>query len=329
MTISPEVLDAYHRQRAEAGDPVVFPSYLSFVWTSFVLSVVQSALNAAVFLVLTFSATFLLLQLIVDALHGDTSLLRPTFIPFALFSDFLFSFVLLFFLSRDPRIVQGRWLSKPAYFRLRIVGLHRLLSSSPYHRMRYHLWYQQRQLTSLCVLDTLASLLVYLPATLTTTALANAAPPHSPIQFFMRAATAVCLLAFIVAQLTLLHCALQWAADRCGGGLGGVGGGKGEERLLEGMGGEGEEGLGQPLPQDRVEFGRVEPVGRAGGGGRGWEDDGGGEVSVYASHVSFEERNSQGLSLSRGSEEERLEELSRGSSRSEAASVGRGIGVEE
>ena len=225
MTISPEVLDAYHRQRAEAGDPVVFPSYLSFVWTSFALSVVQSALNAVVFLVLTFSSTFYLLQLFVDALHDDTSLLRPALIPFALFSDFAFSCVLLFCLSRDARVAEGRWLSKAAYFRLRIIGLHRLLSASPYHRMRYHLWYQQRQLTSLCVVDTLASLLIYLPACLTTNALADAAPPHTPIEPFMRAAAALCLLAFGVAQLTLLHCGLQWVADRCCGGVGGPRGG--------------------------------------------------------------------------------------------------------
>ena len=331
MTIRAAELDAYHHQCAEAGDSAVFPSKRSFVFTSFLLSVLQTGLSSLVFFLLTVATALYVLQLCVNLLwhDGDATLLAPAFLPFAFLFDFLLSFLGLALLSRTPRVANDRWMAKEAYFRLRMLALHRLLSRSSYHRMRYHLWYQQRQLSRLWLLDSAASLLVYVPGALTARALSREAGTQSNAAAFLDAVAVTCCVAFAAAQLTALHRLAQWLLDV---------GCCAEPRRRSTLSGvlprpahaaaaddavavaqhyvefrDEDEGFGQLVPADRVEFEWRPPPHAlpAPHAGRMAVESGAISVSALsAAHHSFDERHDSGsLVHSRSREEEKADAL--------------------
>ena len=264
MTIADAHLESFFRHRLSAGDVIIFPFLFSFVFSSFLLSVLLTAVNALIVSPLLFMIAFLyLLQLSSALSHDDATLLRdPALIPFAFFSDLFISFALLLYLSRPVRVAGGALSAKAAYFRLRVVGFNRLVSCSSCDRMLYQLWYQQRELTALWVIDTSTSILVYAPACINAYALSQTAEEGSSPYLFLRVSAIIFAVACVLAQATAVHAALQWLVDGCRREVG-------EKRRPEVAPcqlneevdyaelSEGDEVIGRPLPMERLEFSKV------------------------------------------------------------------------
>jgi len=207
MTLSDESLDVYHRQHAENSKSApVFEQTRSFVYTSFINSILQAFLSLFFFVIVTIITAYFYITLIkgaIDSFNGYV--FNWTELPLGPYIDFTWSFLIMFYLQREERIRESRWGSREAYFRLRIVSLYRMMSKNSYSRRRYHYWYSHGQLNYLWVIDLINSIAVYLPAYVSASTAAADTTNSNQVRFLMMFVATISGISMIAAQLTWLH----------------------------------------------------------------------------------------------------------------------------